>query len=243
MGEGIANVKPGSGQLDHLGLAVNNLEQGVNFVAKKTGIDPVIHPAEPGMPYQSASLRIAENSFLEILGPNPGHKGINPLKSLLKSMKEPTLWFWYIGTDDFDKFQSKIEHAGRCIERKTAQEVEAGKDGNQHSAYVRGSIGPGFDPVYPNLIQWKSVPSRSLSTICPVREFTVTTTDFKTAKSFFDKVGITTESLLLASTDSKSYLRLVLETPKGDVEFKSETKPVSTLGVVLTVFRDVFGCL
>lgn len=92
-GEGIVITKPGGWQLDHIGLAVNNLEQGVAKVQELTGAQPNLHPPEPGAPFQSASLKIGEKSFLEILGPNPSHSGFHPLKSLLRSIASQRIDF------------------------------------------------------------------------------------------------------------------------------------------------------
>ena len=152
-GEGKVIIKPGGHQLDHIGLAVNDVEKGVARGAEMTGVQPLLLPPEPNAPFHSASLKIGEKSFLEILGPNKEYNGFHPLKSILRSMppSELTLWFWYVGTDDFDKFESKVVGAGRCIENKVAQD-DAGPNG-EHSIYTRGMIGPGFDPVFPNAIQ------------------------------------------------------------------------------------------
>ena len=196
-GEGIVITKPGGWQLDHIGLAVNNLEQGVAKVEELTGAQPNLHPPEPGAPFQSASLKIGEKSFLEILGPNPSHSGFHPLKSLLRSMppNELTLWFWYVGTDNFEKFEAKVVKAGRCIGNKVAQD-DPGTSG-EHSTYLRGMIGPGFDPVYPNAIQWKTPPTIEAKDVpmCPMLDFKVIAADKSAVAEFFQQVGISTSHL------------------------------------------------
>lgn len=241
-GEGKVLTKPGGHQLDHIGLAVNDLDKGVARVAELTGVQPIVHPPEPNAPYQSASLKIGEKSFLEILGPNLAHGGLHPLKSLLRSMPpdELTLWFWYVGTDDFDKFESKVVAGGRCIENKVVQDEPGIND--EHSTYVRGQIGPGFDPVFPNAIQWKTPPRTELDTgmqICPLKDFHVTASAHDVVGTFFNATGIDA-SILKQSGDGKSYLSLTISTPKGDVQFKSEAKQVTMLGVLYTCLMDVF---
>eukprot|EP00438_Fugacium_kawagutii_P004298 Skav229406 [mRNA] locus=scaffold2297:57030:57755:+ [translate_table: standard] len=234
-------MKPEGFQLDHLGLAVNDLEQGIAKIQEVTGVKPMLHPPEPGAPFQSASLKIGQKTFLEILGPNSAHSGVHPLKSLLRTMPpgELTLWFWYVGTDQFEKMESKIAAAGRCIENKVVQD-DPGTSG-EHSTYVRGQIGPGFDPVYPNLIQWKTPPTIEVAKdmeVCPLKDFTVVAADHKAASEFFEKVGINT-STLRPSDNGKSYLILTIETPKGAVEFKSEARSLTMMGVLSACFQDM----
>ena len=146
----------------------------------------------------------------------------------------------YVGTDDFEKFEAKVAAAGRCIENKVAQD-ETGAN-NEHSTYTRGQIGPGFDPVFPNAIQWKIPPRTEVATdrqICPLKEFKVIACEHDAVSGFFNKAGIDT-SLLKRSDDGKSYLSLTISTPKGDVEFRSEAKKLSMLGVLYTCLTDAF---
>jgi len=230
-------------QVDHIGLACRDLQEGVQYFRDKTGIELVIHKAREDVPYQNATVRIGDTSFLEILGPNAAYKGINPLRSLLKRFSEPTLWFWFVGTNDFDALEKSIRDAGRCTERKI--EGESGTDSKL--AYVRASIGPGFWSVYPNVIQWKgSVKEHHLKDlpIVPIKNFSVIVgQDFETIKEFFKSVGID-GSYLQASTDNKSYLSLTIETPdKGPVTFKSEADSVSTWTVIKTLLMDLMGFL
>ena len=237
-------TKPEGFQLDHIGLAVNDLSKGLAKVEELTGLKPVLHPPEPGAPYQSASLKIGQKSFLEILGPNTSHQGIHPLKSLLRTMPSDqlTLWFWYVATDHFENFESKVVAAGRCIENKVTQD-DAGS--GEHSTYVRAGVGPGFDPVFPNIIQWKTPPRTELLDIpvCPVKEFSVVAANKDAVATFYEKVGIST-SQLRQSDDGKSYLILAIETPKGTVEFKSEAAQITAFSVLHRCLKDLFqnGC-
>jgi len=247
-------------QIDHIGLACHNLQDGVRYFQEKTNIQPQINNAQKGAPFQSANVRIGDSAFLEILGPNPQHKGLHPLKSLLKRFKTPTLWFWYVGTDDFDAVEQTVRDAGRCIERKTEierDEVEKEEDEDEgeevdggvteYQGYVGASIGPGFWPVYPNIIQWKGGMKEELlkeQTIVPIKEFQIMTNSsaIQTAQEFFRNVGIN-EKYLQASTDDgddKSYFSLTLETPKGPITFKDEIESLSNWTVMKTFLKDSF---
>lgn len=230
-------------QIDHIGLACRDLQEGVQYFREKTGIEVSIHKARGDIPYQNATIRIGDASFLEILAPNVAFKGIDPLKSLLKRFSEPTLLFWFVGTHDFDALEKSIEDAGRCTERKV--EGESGTDSKL--AFVRANIGPGFWSVYPNVIQWKGdMKEQHLKDlpVIPIKDFSVIVGhDFETVKQFFQKVGID-GAYLKASSNNKSYLSMTLETPdKGPVTFKTEAESVSKWTVVTTLIKDLMGCL
>jgi hypothetical protein len=228
-------------QIDHIGLACHDLEDGVRRFQDLTGIEPKTTEQQPTIPYWNAYVRIGDASWLEILGPNPSYKGMNPLKSLLKRFKEPTLWFWYVSTDDFDSLEKAIQTAGRSIERKAEGASNTGM------AYVGASIGPGFWPVYPNVIQWKGdfkEDNLKDMAIVPIEEFFVLVGhELDTAKQFFESVGID-GSCLQPSSDDKSYLSLTLKTPdKGSVTFKSEVESLSSFKVLKIFLKDMMGFL
>jgi len=229
-------------QIDHIGLACRDLEEGVRYFREKTGLEPRVNEAIASLPFQNATVRIGDASFLEILGPNPTYRGFHPLISLLKRFSEPTLWFWYVSTNDFDGLEKSIQNAGRYIERKAEQAAAAGTG----PAYVGASIGPGFWPVYPNVIQWKEDLKEHLlkdMTIVPVKDFSVIVGhELKAAKEFFQCVGID-GACLKASDDKTSYLSLTIETPKkGPVTFKSKVELLGNMTVLKVLLKDLISC-
>jgi len=231
-------------QLDHIGLATCNLEDTIADFEKRTGVKPDIHPPDPNLPFQNASVRLNdEGTFLEILGPNPRHRGVNPLKSLLRSMKEPTLWFWYVGTDDFEQLKENILRAGRSLENVVAQEDE-GTISLPKSTYVGANIGPGFDPVLPSIIQWKKRSMTENSLICKVVDFSVSSTTYESDLDFLNQIGVSSaDDILEASKDGRRAISLTIDTPKGSVTFANETKPVGISTVLACMFKDLCGCL
>jgi hypothetical protein len=233
---------------DHIGLAVNNIKEGVASFENLTGIQAHLHPSESSAPFQSASVRIGETCYLEILGPNPNHKGIHPLKSLLRAFKEPTLWFWYIRTDDFGELEKKIIGQGRQIDQKTNMEMDESRS-DEFAPHIRGSIGPGFDPVYPNIIQYLAKPKLDVvgdMDLHPLQDFIVRVpaSDMakKKPKTFFEAIGVPT-GVLQENSDDKYYLSLTLKTPKGPITWENETHSVSTWKALSTTIKDVLGFL
>jgi len=235
----------GGDHLDHIGLATCDLKDTIADFEKRTGVKPDIHPPDPNLPFQNAYVRLNdEGTFLEILGPNPSHRGVNPLKSLLRSMKEPTLWFWYVATDDFGQLKEKILKAGRCLENIYTQEDE-GTVSLPKPTYVGAQIGPGFDPVLPNIIQWKKQRSMTEnSPICKVVDFTVSSTTYESDLDFLKQIGVSSaDDILEASKDDQRAISLTIDTPKGSVTFANETKPVGISTVLACMLKDLCGCL
>merc|ERR1711935_888968 len=110
-------------------------------------------------------------------------------------------------------------------------------------AFVGASIGPGFWPVCPNVIQWKGDFKEDHlkdMAIIPIEDFSVLVGhELDTAKQFFESVGID-GSCLQPSSDDKSYLSLTLKTPeKGLVTFKSEVDSLSSFTVLKILLKDM----
>ena len=83
LGPKVGRVLPRSHGLvvDHIALAVCDTQAGATFVKQKTGVEPQVHAPKAGQWHQSASLFIGDDSLLEIIGPNPDHRGLHPLKA------------------------------------------------------------------------------------------------------------------------------------------------------------------
>jgi len=139
-------------QIDHIGLGVPDTEDGVAWLSQRTGAEPRIRDPEPDQWYWSASLMIADDSFLEVIGPNPAWTRFQPFHRLLASLREPQILFWYIGVSDFVAFQSLA--ASHKIPIQRVEEINHDKAAPNHSSYTRGFVGPGFLSQRPNVIQW-----------------------------------------------------------------------------------------
>ncbi|MEM9421472.1 MAG: VOC family protein [Pseudomonadota bacterium] len=129
-------------QLDHIGLGVPDVKEGVAWVEAQTGAEVMLHDAEPGQWYQSGSLAIGGGSFLEIIGPNPAHRKFQPFGALLSTLDRPRLAFWYIAVHDFDAFQALAKRKGGALER--VEHINIDHCTPNQSGYHRGYVGPGF---------------------------------------------------------------------------------------------------
>ncbi len=197
-------------QLDHIGLGVPDTEEGVKWVEEQTGAKVDLHDPEPGQFYWSGSLAIGDQSFLEIIGPNPNYKKFQPFAALMKTLTEPRLLFWYIAVENFAVFQDLARQTKAKLERVEGVNIE-GAEAAQAS-YWRGLIGPGFLSERPNVIEWIKRPNRESQTAPECK-----LTDFQLANPQADKINKVFANLGIDTTVSKgrSSIAMTIDTPNG----------------------------
>ena len=81
--------------LDHILLGSPDLQAGIDFVEKHTGVRATFGGVHPGRGTQNALLSLGERRYLEIIAPDPAQPGVkNPIASNLHSLTEPRLVGW-----------------------------------------------------------------------------------------------------------------------------------------------------
>ena len=197
-------------QLDHIGLGVPDTKEGVKWVEAQTAAKVDLHDPEPDQFYWSGSLAIGDQSFLEIIGPNPNYKKFQPFAALMKTLKEPRLLFWYVAVDDFAAFQDLARQTKAKLERVEGVNVEGGEA--TQASYWRGLIGPGFVSERPNVIEWIKRPNRESQTKleCKLIDFQLANPQADQINQVFTKLGID-----VPVSKGKSSIEIAIETPNG----------------------------
>ena len=99
--------------LDHILLGCNNLQGGIDFVEKRTGVRAQFGGVHPGRGTQNALLSLGERRYLEIIAPDPAQPDVkNPLAPELRFLKEPRLVGWAVHPRDMNAFAGKLRAAG-----------------------------------------------------------------------------------------------------------------------------------
>jgi len=99
--------------LDHILLGSPDLQAGIDFVEKHTGVRATFGGVHPGRGTQNALLSLGERRYLEIIAPDPAQPGVkNPIASDLHSLKEPRVIGWAAHPGSVTAFAEKLRTAG-----------------------------------------------------------------------------------------------------------------------------------
>lgn len=211
--------------VDHIALGVPDMPSALEQIARETGAQPYSTDPEPGQWYWSGALALGDDGFLEILGPNPDHDGFNPIKQIISGYEEPRLLFWYVATDDFDRFTTRMEDAGAPMER--IETVDFERDGVR-SHYKRGVMGPGFVTQRPCVIEWRQRHDRpDVDRRCRLESFALRHPEAETMNRVFEQVGIDQ-----VVEEGPSWISLTLSTPNGPVVYENEGESFAGAGAL-----------
>ncbi len=215
MGEVIAASAPATSvdgcPVDHIAVGVPDTEAGIAWLRALTGAEPYLTDPAPRQWYWSGALHLGSGRFLEVLGPNPAHRGFHPLKQTIRGFGTPRPIFWYVATPDFGVFSAKAKAAGAPVER--VETVRHGRGGHAVD-YTRGVLGPGFRSERPCVIEWRARPDRShQDQSCRLSRFSVTSPIAAELNHQFQALGINLEV-----GNGPAALRAEIDAPRGTVE-------------------------
>lgn len=85
----MANVveRLGRFEFDHVACGVHDTEKGARWFAEQTGAEVIPTEPEPGQWYWSYAVPLPNQTALEIIGPNPAHTDLHPIKQVLKRFR------------------------------------------------------------------------------------------------------------------------------------------------------------
>jgi Glyoxalase-like domain len=96
--------------LDHILLGCSDLDGGIEFVEKHTGVRAAFGGVHPGRGTRNALLSLGEKHYLEIIAPDPQQPGAPDHYGLLK-LTEPHLVGWAAHPSDLDQFATRLRKA------------------------------------------------------------------------------------------------------------------------------------
>ena len=105
--------------LDHILLGCSDLDRGIDFVLKHTGVRAAFGGLHPGRGTRNALLSLGERTrlefnprrYLEIIAPDPQQSGAPDHYGLFK-LTEPRLVGWAAHPGDLQQFAARLGHAG-----------------------------------------------------------------------------------------------------------------------------------
>ncbi len=96
--------------LDHILLGCSDLDRGIAFVEKHTGIPAAFGGVHPGRGTQNALLSFGERHYLEIIALDPQQSGAPDHYGLAK-LTEPRLVSWAAHPGDLNSFATRLRNA------------------------------------------------------------------------------------------------------------------------------------
>lgn len=204
--------------VDHLLLGVADLDRGVDWVEKRTGVRAVAGGSHPGVGTRNALLSLGGRRYLEIIAPDPAQTAYN-FHIDVRSLAEPRLITWAAAAADIDALAKTAREAGRQVfgPRDGSRARPDGKTLRWKTCGVMSSFGaPGIEPC-PFFIQWAAEsphPSQDSPAGCELRSFEIEHPQAADLKAALAQLGIAAT----VKQGEAVRLRVTLKTPKGEVE-------------------------
>ena len=97
--------------LDHIIVGFRNLEEGVERLFHLSGYRAAVGGSHPGCGTRNAILNLGNNSYLEILSPDPAQPALDWHQEIA-TLTEPTIVGWAIRTQELDRVASLLRERG-----------------------------------------------------------------------------------------------------------------------------------
>src|ERR1700719_1615624 len=97
--------------LDHFILGCDDLDRGIDFVDKHTGVRAAFGGVHPGRGTRNALLALGERKYLEIMAIDRA-QNITPQIPRLLELKEPRIVGWAVHPADVTQFAAHLREAG-----------------------------------------------------------------------------------------------------------------------------------
>lgn len=212
------SLTPATAVVDHLLLGISDLDRGIEWIEKITGLKAVIGGSHPGVGTRNALLSLGGKRYLEIIAPDPQQTAFN-FHIDIRKLIEPRLITWAAGTNDIDVLAKKAKESSFEIfgPRDGSRARPDGKVLKWKSLGVMNKFGDqGIEP-FPFFIQWAADslhPSQDSPKGCELESFEIEhprPADLVDALKMF---GIE------ATVKEAKNVRLIarIKTPKGKVE-------------------------
>jgi len=204
--------------LDHLSLGCSDLDQGIAFVEKHTGVRPAVGGAHPGRGTRNALLSLGVPYYLEVIAPDPQQREIESagvsLLNALKQLVAPKLVDWAVHTLGIEAVAEQLRQAGLAFQgpRRGSRARPDGRVLNWKTL----TLDQNRDGLLPFFIEWAAYsvhPSVDAPTGCLLDRFAVAAPNPGGISSEFQRLGIDVR----IERGDKPQLRARIEGPSGEL--------------------------
>ena len=205
--------------LDHILLGSPDLQGGIDFVEKHTGVRASFGGVHPGRGTQNALLSLGERRYLEIIAPDPAQPGVkNPIASNLHSLTEPRLVGWAAHPGSVAAYAEKLRASGINCEGPTPGSRK--RPDGQLLKWQIVSLADTASGILPFFIEWgqDSVhPSVDAPKGCSLLGFTAESPDPEKLLATLKVLNLD----LPVKKGEKPCLHAVISGPKGNLDVYS----------------------
>ena len=205
---------PGAPHIDHVILAVNDLDRGIAAFTRLTGVTPVRGGSHPGRGTANALASLGDGRYLELLGPASAVRDSVPPD--LAGLDSLTPYGWAIGTNDLPALIARVRKAGFTI-TDPGPGSRRRPDGSLLSWTTAAVSGPDL-VLAPFFIQWgegTAHPSATSPSGCRLVDLTLRAPAAEALRNLFRAVGVG----VLVETGAGRSMTLALDCPRGRVTF------------------------
>lgn len=208
--------------VDHLVLGVSDLQKGIEWFEKATGVRAMVGGKHPNRGTQNALVSFGNRQYLELLAPDPEQKNHPRAADLLK-LTEPRLILWASATPEIDAL-SQQSKAARLLTMGPADGARQRPDGKllkwrSLSVAREADKDLVYFNVVPFFIQWDKDslhPSVDSPQGCKLLSLEFEHPEANTITEMMKSLGIKAK---ISKADSPA-IKASLKTPKGNVVLK-----------------------
>ena len=200
--------------LDHIMVAVADLDRGTAEVKASTGVAPVYGGKHPGGTH-NALLSLGDHTYLELISVQPGKANPADLPDFSR-LPRPTPVMWGVSATDMASLRDRLQRAGFSLSEPEAgsRVTPAGTTLRWQSADLQQKVRGA-----PFFLVWAAGtphPSSTSPAGCTLVSFQITTPDAKQLRDLVSALGIKVDVV----NGPAELFSVTLACPKGRVTFK-----------------------
>ncbi len=210
-----------SSEIDHLILGISNLEKGCTDFENLSGIRPAFSGEHPNWGTHNALLSLNQ-SYLEIIAPQPMGNLVDSPFSIIKDQLQLNLIGWAIQTTDLDALIQLMDQMGLVHTNKLpgGRTTPSGKTLRWESVFLLNKNSPSINPFF---IQWENPalhPSKTTPKGCTLSNMTISDHSDSLVATFLKKLSIPINFEEGTEEKCGHLIGIELDTPSGKLSLK-----------------------
>ena len=200
--------------LDHILLGCNDLQRGIDFIERQTGVRAAFGGVHPGRGTQNALLSLGKLHYLEIIAPDPKQSEVTQFE-VIKQLTQPAVIGWAAHVKDIEALAKKLKAEGLPVDGPSAGS-RARPDGKMLRWKAMG-IGKERTGVVPFFIEWSADsthPSTDAPSGCTLTKFSAASPQPEALRKEYQQLGLDIE----VEKADKPQLRATIAGPKGTLQ-------------------------